>query len=86
MACLPLPIRVEYYDSTQFRANTDDGCSSYAATSVSFSNRQGLTVDPTALGSGQLIQDSLFDDNPSAKITFGIFNREERRVYSREVY
>ena len=119
---LTLPIRVEYYDGIQFRANTDDGCSSYAATSVSFSNLQGLTADPTAMGSGQLIQggfdpanpvtlnsnaqignveatltvpdylqfdwdeDSLFDDNPSAKMTFGIFNREERRIYYREVY
>ncbi|HEY3486929.1 MAG TPA: DUF6701 domain-containing protein, partial [Gammaproteobacteria bacterium] len=52
---LTIPLRTEYYTGTQFALNTNDSCTTYNSTDVTFSNRVGLSSNPTASGSGTLL-------------------------------
>ena len=119
---LVLPLRLEYYNGTQFILNTNDSCSTYNSADLSFSNRVGLPADPAAAGAGTFSNglhdplnpitlnsgtnigsvdatwnvpnylefdwdaDTFFDDDPTGKATFGIFDINPRRIHIREVY
>lgn len=61
---LPLPLHAEYYNGTQFVRNINDSCTTYNQIDVSFSNRQGLSADPTKAGNGILITGSHDTGNP----------------------
>ncbi len=65
LLALRLPLQNEYFNGIQFVRNTDDNCSSYNASDISFSNRQGLAADPLATGSGELVAGS---DNTASPI------------------
>ncbi|HEX7025840.1 MAG TPA: LamG domain-containing protein [Gammaproteobacteria bacterium] len=62
---LTLPLYAEYWNGSQFLRNTDDSCTDYAFTDLSFGNRQGLSAgQPAANGNGTLLQGSYDSGNP----------------------
>lgn len=67
---LEIPIRAEYQSSGDFITNSDDNCTSYDGSNITFSNANGVTigVNLTASGNGTLIN-GVDDDANSLIIT-----------------
>ncbi|MBN1378547.1 MAG: LamG domain-containing protein [Gammaproteobacteria bacterium] len=61
---LTLPVHLEYYSGSQFIRNTNDNCSTYNSTDLTFSNRVGLPANPAASGSGTFINGTFDPANP----------------------
>lgn len=124
LLAIEVPLAVEYYQTNDFEVNTDDTCTTYNSTDMSFSNEDGVTLGNLTLsGSGTMVsgrddpanpilanstanetgsadvtidltsqdwlqfdwdEDTNYDDDPSSRITWGIFAGPDEFIYIRE--